>query len=108
MLLCYKLGPDYYYSKAIGLTDEIHQNKEIRIDNWRPDIGPRVINVEKETYRYLVGIRGTTDSGWDWESAYLYSEAETNDVTDNRLSNSLLEAGLNDSTANAIIYFHLM
>ena len=48
-----------------------HHNKAIRIDNWRPDIGPRVINVEKETYRYLMGIRGTTDSGWDWESAYL-------------------------------------
>ncbi|MDC3268114.1 TonB-dependent receptor [Gammaproteobacteria bacterium] len=101
-----QLGPDYYYSKAIGLTDDnSSSNKAIRIDNWRPDIGPRVINVEKETYRYLLGIRGTTDSGWDWESAYLYSEAETNDVTDNRLSNSLLQAGLNDSTANAINIF---
>jgi len=101
-----QLGPDYYYSDAIGLTaDNSSSNKAIRIDNWRPDIGPRVINVEKETYRYLLGIRGTTDSGWDWESAYLYSEAETNDVTDNRLSNSLLQAGLNDSTANAINIF---
>ena len=98
-----QLGPDYYYSDAIGLTDDnSSSNKAIRIDNWRPDIGPRVINVDKETYRYLLGIRGTTDSGWDWESAYLYSEAETNDVTDNRLSNSLLQAGLNDSTSNAI------
>ena len=101
-----QLGPDYYYSDVIGLTDDnSSSNKAIRIDNWRPDIGPRVINVEKETYRYLLGIRGTTDSGWDWESAYLYSEAETNDVTDNRLSNSLLQAGLNDSTANAINIF---
>ena len=101
-----QLGPDYYYSDAIGLTDDnSSSNKAIRIDNWRPDIGPRVINVDKETYRYLLGIRGTTDSGWDWESAYLYSEAETNDVTDNRLSNSLLQAGLNDSTSNAINIF---
>ena len=101
-----QLGPDYYYSDVIGLTDDnSSSNKAIRIDNWRPDIGPRVINVEKETYRYLLGIRGTTDSGWDWESAYLYSEAETNDVTDNRLSNSLLQAGLNDSTSNAINIF---
>ncbi len=101
-----QLGPDYYYSDVIGLTDDnSSSNKAIRIDNWRPDIGPRVINVEKETYRYLLGMRGTTDSGWDWESAYLYSEAETNDVTDNRLSNSLLQAGLNDSTSNAINIF---
>ena len=101
-----QLGPNYYYSDAIGLTDDnSSSNKAIRIDNWRPDIGPRVINVEKETDRYLLGIRGTTDSGWDWESAYLYSEAETMDITDNRLSNSLLQAGLNDSTASAINIF---
>ena len=63
-----QLGPDYYYSNAIGLSaDNSSSNKAIRIDNWRPDIGPRVINVEKETYRYLIGIRGSTDSGWDWE-----------------------------------------
>ncbi|NCX70962.1 MAG: TonB-dependent receptor, partial [Rhodobacteraceae bacterium] len=119
-----ELGPDYYWSNALGITAANIAAQEaanairvadgksakaiktnIRIDNWRPDIGPRVINVEKETYRYLFGIRGTTDSGWDWESAYLYSEAETNDVTDNRLSNSLLQAGLNDSTINAINIF---
>ncbi|MDC3288851.1 TonB-dependent receptor [Gammaproteobacteria bacterium] len=119
-----ELGPDYYWSNILGITADNIASQEaanakliedgktpksiktnIRIDNWRPDIGPRVINVEKETYRYLLGIRGTTDSGWDWESAYLYSEAETNDVTDNRLSNSLLQAGLNDSTSNAINIF---
>jgi outer membrane receptor protein involved in Fe transport len=101
-----QLGPNYYYSDAIGLTaDNSSSNKAIRIDNWRPDIGPRVINVEKETDRYLLGIRGTTDSGWDWESAYLYSTAETTDITDNRLSNSLLQAGLNESTASAINIF---
>ena len=119
-----ELGPDYYWSNALGITAANIAAQEaanairvadgksakaiktnIRIDNWRPDIGPRVINVEKETYRYLFGIRGTTDSGWDWESAYLYSEAETKDVTDNRLSNSLLQAGLNDSTINAINIF---
>ncbi|MDA9621797.1 TonB-dependent receptor [Gammaproteobacteria bacterium] len=119
-----ELGSDYYWSNILGITADNIASQEaanakliadgkspksiktnIRIDNWRPDIGPRVINVEKETYRYLLGIRGTTDSGWDWESAYLYSEAETNDVTDNRLSNSLLQAGLNDSTSNAINIF---
>ena len=119
-----ELGPNYYWANALGITADNIASQEaanaaliadgknpktiqsnIRIDNWRPDIGPRVINVEKETDRYLLGIRGTTDSGWDWESAYLYSKAETNDVTDNRLSNSLLQAGLNDSTASAINIF---
>ena len=101
-----ELGADYYYSSVIGLTaDNSSSTKNIRIDNWRPDIGPRVINVDKETYRYLIGIRGSTDSGWDWESAYLYSKAESEDMTQNRLSNSLLQAGLNDSTPNAINIF---
>jgi outer membrane receptor protein involved in Fe transport len=119
-----ELGPNYYWANTLGITaaniaaqeaaNEIRVangdkaktvKTNIRIDNWRPDIGPRVINVEKETYRYLLGFRGTTDNGWNWETAYLYSKAETNDVTDNRLSNSLLQAGLNDSTASAINIF---
>ena len=101
-----ELGADYYYSSVIGLTaDNSSSSKNIRIDNWRPDIGPRIINVDKETYRYLIGIRGSTDNGWDWESAYLRSQAESEDMTQNRLSNSLLQAGLNDSTPNAINIF---
>ena len=50
-------------------------------------------------------MRGTTDSGWDWETAVLQSKAESEDFTQNRLSNSLLEAGLADSTASAINIF---
>ena len=100
------IGADYYYSNLIGLnSDNPSANKNIRIDNWRPDIGPRIINVDKETSRYLVGLRGQTDSGWDWETAILKSKAESEDFTQNRLSNSLLQAGLNDSTSNAINIF---
>ena len=100
------IGPDNYYMNAIGMTaDNSSSNKQVRIDNWRPDIGPRIINVDKETYRYLFGFRGTTDSGWDWESAVLTSKATSEDLTENRLSNSLLQAGLNDSTPNAINIF---
>ena len=100
------IGPDYYYTNLLGInSDNSSSNKNIRIDNWRPDIGPRIINVEKETSRFLVGLRGTTDSGWDWETALLSSKAESEDFTQNRLSNSLLEAGLVDSTSNAINIF---
>ena len=100
------IGPDYYYTNLLGINaDNSSPNKNIRIDNWRPDIGPRIINVEKETSRFLIGLRGTTDSGWDWETAILSSKAESEDFTQNRLSNSLLEAGLADSTSNAINIF---
>ena len=87
------------------MTIIVVANKNIRIDNWRPDIGPRVINVDKDTSRYLIGLRGTTDSGWDWETALLQSKAKSEDFTQNRLSNSLLEAGLADSTSSAINIF---
>jgi outer membrane receptor for ferrienterochelin and colicin len=101
-----ELGPNYYWANAIGLSaDNSSSNKAVRIDNWRPDIGPRIINVEKETYRYLFGFRGTMDSGWDWETAVLHSKAISEDLTENRLSNSLLQAGLNDSTSSAINIF---
>ena len=100
------IGPDNYWMNQIGMTaDNSSSNKQVRIDNWRPDIGPRVINVDKETYRYLVGFRGVTDSGWNWETAVLTSKATSKDLTQNRLSNSLLQAGLNDSTPNAINIF---
>ncbi len=100
------ISPDYYYTNLLGInSDNSSSNKNIRIDNWRPDIGPRIINVEKETSRFLVGLRGTTDSGWDWETALLSSKAESEDFTQNRLSNSLLEAGLADPTSNAINIF---
>ena len=100
------IGPDYYYTNLLGInSDNSSSNKNIRIDNWRPDILPRIINVEKETSRFLVGLRGTTDSGWDWETALLSSKAESEDFTQNRLSNSLLEAGLADPTSNAINIF---
>ena len=100
------IGPDYYFTNLLGINeDNSSSNKNIRIDNWRPDIGPRIINVEKDTSRYLFGFRGETDSGWDWETAILKSKAESEDFTQNRLSNSLLQAGLNDSTTSAINIF---
>ena len=100
------IGPDYYYTNLLGINDDnSSSNKNIRIDNWRPDIGPRVINVDKDTSRYLIGLRGTTDSGWNWETALLQSKAKSEDFTQNRLSNSLLETGLADSTSSAINIF---
>ena len=100
------IGPDNYWMSQIGMTaDNSSSNKQVRIDNWRPDIGPRVINVDKDTSRYLIGLRGTTDSGWSWETALLQSKAKSEDFTQNRLSNSLLQAGLNDATSSAINIF---
>lgn len=59
------------------------------ITRWRPtDLGPRIIEVEQDTFRILGGIRGDFDK-WSWESALMYSEAEATDVEKNRQAKSL-------------------
>ena len=48
----------------------------------------------------LQGFRGEVDD-WDWEAALLYSKAQSDDITSNRVSNTLLKEALNDSTSAA-------
>ena len=72
------------------------------MDNYRfVDAGPRIVDNDKETTRYLLGVRGDTSTGWDWESAVSYSVAEAFDVTHNRVSNTLMDQLLHrtDETA---------
>ena len=76
--------------------------KALLMDNYRfVDAGARVVDNNKQTDRYLVGVRGETDDGWDWETAASYSVAEAFDVTHNRVSNTLMDALLHrtDETA---------
>lgn len=64
------------------------------------DAGPRRINVENTSYRLLGGFRGEV-SGWDWESALLYSEAKADDTTSNRVSSTLFQQALMRDTPDA-------
>ena len=76
--------------------------KALLMDNYRfVDAGARNVDNDKETTRYLVGVRGDTNTGWDWESAASYSIAEAFDVTHNRVSNTLMDQLLHrtDETA---------
>ncbi|URQ64912.1 Plug domain-containing protein [SAR86 cluster bacterium] len=73
--------------------------KRLYLENYRPvDFGPRRIFVERDTTRALLGFRGSLASGWDWESAVVWSEARSEDLTKNRISNTgmdaLLQSGL--------------
>jgi len=64
------------------------------------DVGPRQVEVESTSFRFLNGLRGTYDD-WDWDTGVLYSEAETDDVATNRISSPLLLAQLSLDTADA-------
>jgi outer membrane receptor protein involved in Fe transport len=74
------------------------------IDNYRV-VTPRVVNVDGEVFRILQGFRGAFGA-WDWESAVSWSQATRDDVTGNRVSNTLFQAGLNDPTESAINVFN--
>ena len=101
----HRVGPDNYYLNQLtvdvdGVPTAIFAGKELFIDNYRYEERQRLVNVQKDTYRFLQGIRGTRGD-WDWEAAFLTSKATSDDVTSNRLSNNLLKEALFDSTAAA-------
>ena len=101
----HRVGPDNYYLNQLkvdvdGVPTAIFAGKNLYIDNYRYAERQRLINVRKETYRFLQGFRGSSGN-WDWETAYVSSIARHRDVTRNRLSNNLLKAALYDSTPAA-------
>jgi outer membrane receptor for ferrienterochelin and colicin len=96
---------DYYWFSQLPSALDFETTRSVRIDGWRPVTMGRTTRVNKEDYRYLLGLRGITESNWSWESAVLYSRAKANDVTSGRVSFPKLYASLNDSSANAFNLF---
>ena len=78
---------------------------DIILTRYRPvDVGPRVTEVENESYRVLGGVKGELnlfDRDWDYDTAALYSRYESLDLTRNRVSHTLLQQALarNDALA---------
>ena len=60
------------------------------------DVGPRRIEVEDSSYRLLGGIKGYSKQ-WEWESALLYSRADTLDTGYNRIRVSALQQAINST-----------
>lgn len=65
------------------------------------DTGRRQINVDNESFRILGGLRGDLEDGWSYDSAVLFTEAETKDRTSNRISNTLFQQSLALDTPDA-------
>ncbi len=98
----HRVGPDNYWLNQMSLADGtvLFGGWELYIDNYRYMEKQRLVNVQKDTYRFLQGFRGTRGA-WDWETAFVTSKAEADDVTSNRMSNNLLKEALWDSTPAA-------
>ena len=75
------------------LVDELYNIKKLQS-------ATALVNVKKETYRFLQGFRGSSGD-WDWETAFVTSKATSDDVTSQRMSNNLLKEALYDSTPAA-------
>ncbi|HEX8569849.1 MAG TPA: TonB-dependent receptor [Caulobacteraceae bacterium] len=72
----------------------------VEIQDYRPiDVGPQKINVDQSVVRYLAGLRGEW-RGFDWETAFVYSRAETTD-TMNAVSLTAFQAAVSGTTAAA-------
>ncbi|SVA90058.1 uncharacterized protein METZ01_LOCUS142912, partial [marine metagenome] len=98
----HRVGPDNYYLNQMTLADgtALFAGKNLYIDYYRYAEKDRIVDVDKKTYRFLQGLRGSTGD-WDAEGAILYSVATSDDVTHNRVSNTLLKEALYDSTSAA-------
>lgn len=64
------------------------------------DAGLRQINVEKDVYRFVGGLRGEFGD-WDFDTAFLYNQANKNDLTKGRISNTAFQNQINLSTPDA-------
>ncbi|MFK7957879.1 MAG: TonB-dependent receptor [Lysobacterales bacterium] len=92
-------SPNRLPDSVIG-TDVPCSGVELQIDNYRFAEVPRIVDNNKDTYRFLQGLRGTAGD-WDWEGAILWSKAEAEDITRNRVSNLLITEALSDPTPAA-------
>ncbi|MDH3305827.1 MAG: TonB-dependent receptor [Gammaproteobacteria bacterium] len=92
-------NPNRLPDSIIG-TDVPCEGLTVWLDNYRFIDAPRFIDVERDSYRVLAGLRGEVGA-WDWETAAVYSEASGDDIASNRISNTLLREALFDPTPAA-------
>mgnify|MGYP000550186406 CR=1 FL=1 len=117
-----QLGPNYYYNpfgpqfledgspnpNRIPEADAagIDPNGErLEVDNFRALEARRISNTDNSIYRILQGFRGSRGE-WDWETAVVLSEAERKNITNNRISNTLLQELLNSSSPDTYNMFN--
>lgn len=65
------------------------------------DIGPETIDIETTAITATAGLRGDIAPGWTWESAAVYSRAETKDDSLNAVRETALLAQIARTDANA-------
>ncbi|MBT8102634.1 MAG: TonB-dependent receptor [Gammaproteobacteria bacterium] len=85
---------------ASVIPDVTCDGLELEIDNYRFTQVPRIVDNAGDSFRVLQGFRGS-EGAWDWETALTWSRARADDVTHNRVSNTLMAEALFDPTPAA-------
>ncbi|MDH3906356.1 MAG: TonB-dependent receptor, partial [Gammaproteobacteria bacterium] len=116
-----QIGPDYYYNpfgpclladgspnpNRIAEADEAGlscDGNRLEVDNFRHLEAPRVSITDNHVFRLLQGFRGTAGD-WDWETALVWSEAERDNRTRNRISNTAIQELLDSSSPDTYNIF---
>lgn len=90
------IRPDAYW-----VPQALRGAEAIRLLNYQfADSGIRKVEVDNDQSRALLGVRGWTDGGWNWESALLYSRARSKDTQQGGLTDAFIEA-VNRTDASA-------
>jgi iron complex outermembrane receptor protein len=88
-----------------GLTNVSTAGIPVRIDNYRfADAGPQYVDVDNYQARVLVGIKGKK-LGFEWNSAFVYAEAEASDISNN-VNTTALQKNLALSSPDAYNMFN--
>lgn len=75
-------------------------------EGWRAvDLGPRIVEVESDSYIYTMGLSGKVAENWYWETGLRYNFNEAADISKNRFSKTLLDASLALETPLALNVF---
>lgn len=82
------IRPDAYW-----VPQALRGAEAIRLLNYQfADSGIRRVEVDNDQSRVLLGVRGWTAGGWNWESALLYSRARSTDTQQGGLTDAFIEA----------------
>ena len=82
----FSIPTSYYWFSQLPEEIGFPTSGTVAIDGWRPFNLNRQISVDKSSTRFLIGLRGTTDSGWDWETAIVNADAKSVDAAGNRVT----------------------
>lgn len=84
-----------------GLLNVSSSGRDVILERYRViDAGPRRGTVDKNVYRIVGGFKGDL-WGWDFDTGFLYSQANKTDLTEGRISNTLFQNAINRNDPTA-------